>query len=250
MISYKMVVIAAAIGIIPVAGWLWLIIFHGNQYRRGDGFFMKVFFVGVLTAIPASVIEIIMMEFNRDSQIISAMQGVWSFGQNSPILPALISSGLIAAIEEFSKGAGILYTIYSDKFMSRKDGLIFGIVIGLAFAVTENGIYFANLMRDQSVAAMYPVVIMRFLLSTSAHIVYSGIMGKYLADAVMGGGLFKKSFSLIAGIVFPVIVHCSFNFLLSTSFPSIIVVIIVLGMYVLWSFYHDRDLINFKSQTR
>lgn len=250
MIPYNMVVIAAAIGIVPVAGWLWLMVAYGKRHRRGNSFFMKIFFIGVLTAIPASVIEIILMEYGGGGQIISAMQSVWSFGQNSAVLPVIVSSGIIATIEEVSKGAGIAYSIYSDKFLSRKDGLIFGIVIGLAFAVTENGIYFANLMGDQNISDIYPVVIMRFLLSTSAHVIYSGIMGKYFADAALENGLFKKGFLFAVGIIFASSVHCSFNFLLSTSFSSLIVFIIVFGMYVLWAFYHDKGKIFADSPLR
>lgn len=240
MISYKMVVFAAAVGVLPVVGWLWLMAIYTKKYRNGKSFFMKIFLVGVLTAIPASVVEIIMMEYDGGGQIISAMQTVWSLDGSSAALPAIISSGLVAVIEEASKGVGILYSIYSDKFLSKKDGLVFGIVIGLAFAVTENGIYFASLLADQGLSNVLPVVIMRFLLSTSAHVIYSGIMGRYLADGIMEYRLTKKIYLITLAVFFPVIIHCSFNFILSTSFPFLIVFIIVFGMYILWSFYQQE----------
>lgn len=236
-----MVVLAAAVGVLPVAGWLWLMAIYTRKHRHGSGFFMKIFLVGVLTAIPASIIEIIMMEYDGGGQIISAMQTIWSLDGNSAVFPALISSGLVAVIEEASKGVGILYSIYSDKFLNKRDGLVFGIVIGLAFAVTENGIYFASLLADQGLSDVLSVVIMRFLLSTSAHVIYSGIMGKYLVDGIMEYRLTKKVYLTALAVLFPVIIHCSFNFILSTSFPFLIVFIIVFGMYMLWTFYHQEQ---------
>jgi RsiW-degrading membrane proteinase PrsW (M82 family) len=234
MIPLKVIVLAAAIGVLPVAAWLWIIVQYNRYHRQGESFLMRVFFWGVLAAIPASVIEIVLIETDSNNMIIQAMETMWSYQSMASLAPALISAGLIALIEEFSKGIGVVVSVFSNKLKIYNDGLMFGILIGLAFAVTENGVYFANALNSRTIAEVWPIVVLRFLLSTSAHVIYTGLMGKYLADGLIG----RNYFAYLKAIFIPVGVHLGFNYLLGTQASWLVVVIIFAGMYLLWYYYH------------
>lgn len=241
MIPYSVVLVAAAIGVLPVAIWLFVVTKYNQKHPRGVSFFMNVFFLGVLSAIPASIVEIVINETESTNQITQAMLNVYAFKQVEGLMPALISTFLVAIIEEFSKGLGIIISIYSKKFKIHNDGIVYGALIGLAFAVTENGVYFANALHDPETGSLSSVIILRFLLSTTAHIIYSGFLGKFLADSVLATNRLGKITTFFLAFAIPITTHTIFNFLLSTSLSWMISIIIAFGIFLLWYFYSENS---------
>ncbi|PIE00030.1 MAG: hypothetical protein CSA81_14160, partial [Acidobacteria bacterium] len=62
MIEYKSVLIASLIGILPVFAWIWLIS-RGGRYSWVDRkWLLRIFFWGVLTAIPVGLFGIFIAE--------------------------------------------------------------------------------------------------------------------------------------------------------------------------------------------
>ena len=63
MVEYKIIIIAVLIGIIPAIGisW-WLLKSNGKKRGLGSKLLLATFLWGVLTAIPASIFQIINME--------------------------------------------------------------------------------------------------------------------------------------------------------------------------------------------
>lgn len=237
MVPYNIVVFAAAIGVLPVAAWLWIISQYSRSHARGTRFLMHVFFFGVLSAIPASLIEIVLIETDSNNQILQAMSSIWAYQGVGAILPSVISAGLVALIEEGSKGIGVVLAVFSKRFRIHNDGLIFGMLVGLAFAVTENGVYFATPLSTQAITDISSMVILRFLLSTTAHVIYTGLMGSYLAEAVLDPQRSHKIIGFAKAFGIPIAIHLVFNLLLSTSFSWLIVIIICCGLYYMWSRY-------------
>lgn len=242
MISYSTILIASAIGSLPVILWAWLLAKYNRKHQRGASFLMNIFFLGVLSAVPASVLEIILSESDSQNQIILAMQDLWSLSYGSTIMAAFISAAIVAFIEEFSKGIAILIAVFSKKFKIHNDGLIFGGLVGLAFAVTENGVYFASALSGETASGVSSIVILRFFLSTTAHIIYSGVVGKYLADARLATNKEEKIKYGALAFFLPTSIHTVFNLLLSTKFNMLVVVIIAGGSYSLWHLYSGQSL--------
>lgn len=237
LIPYKVVFIAAAIGVLPVFGWLWFLVRNHNFSFESSNFVLKIIFWGVLTAVPASIFEIVVIETEGEGQLLQAMQTIWQGQRMTLAVAALASAGLVAAIEEVSKGIGIGMTTFLKKIRSSNDGLVIGMLIGLAFGVTENGVYFASAMGVEQGADFFIIVLLRFILSTSAHVIYSSTMGSLLADAFLTQNFLLKSFKIVLAFLVPISIHTFFNLLLSTAYSWFAVFVILIGFIILWMRY-------------
>lgn len=240
--SYQVVLFAAIIGILPVSWWLWVII-KENHFGKGSlNLLVEIFFWGVLAAIPASVIEVMIAETGGGSQIVLWMQSLWLFGEVPFQFTGFLSAFLIATIEELSKLIGIVIALGRRKVKSINDGLIFGIIVGLAFAVTENGVYFSSAVQLGEEVDFGSVVALRFFLSTSAHIIYSGVAGMFLAKARLAKGAKRFKFAFCA-LSFPILIHALFNFLLVGPRginSAILAIIMAIGLLMLWNEYQEN----------
>ncbi len=237
MVSYKIILMAAAVGIIPVVGWIWLIIKEKHLNIKGINWLLKVFFWGVLSAIPASFFEIAVTETGSDNQLVEIMGKIISFHGGEDIsLFLLISTALMASIEELSKGLIIALVVFKDKINTTQWGVFVGMTVGLAFGVTENGVYFATAINSgQALAGLTSLILLRFLLSTSAHIIYSGLMGSFLVERKM------RWLKIILAFSLPIIIHTVFNILLGTSLMFITPLVIFFGFIWLWLRYHKNN---------
>ncbi len=214
-VSYQIVLFAVIIGILPITWWLWVIIKENHIGKGSMNLLVEIFFFGVLTAVPASIIEMIITETGGGNQIIVRIQNLWLFGEVPFQFIGFLSAFLIATIEELSKLIGVLIALRKRKIKNPNDGLIFGIIVGLAFAVTENGVYFTSAVQLNKIAEFSSVVAFRFILSTSAHIIYSGLAGLFLVKAKFANGFQKIKFVGLA-ILFPILIHATFNFLIGS----------------------------------
>lgn len=241
MIPYQTIVVACAIGVLPVLLWLAIVSRYNQLHQRGANFFMRLFFLGVLSALPASILEISLNELDSQNQIVQALQSILSWQPGATLLALLISAILVALIEELSKGVSLWMGAVGQKFKIHNDGLLFGALVGLAFAVTENGVYFALAMTADSSSPIFSLVILRFLISTTAHVIYSGLMGKFLADAALTSDGAKKFSSYGKAILIPVGIHSVFNWLLSTTFSWLAILMIIFGAGLIWISYKNNS---------
>lgn len=235
--SYSIVLIAAAIGIVPVFGWVWFIAKRDGLTIGNLNLLIKVFFLGVLTAIPASIIEIYVVETQKESQIFEAMHKIWFHQGTFLVMTTFLSALIVAGIEEITKALGIIFSFAKRKLTTSNDGMLYGMIIGLAFAVTENGVYFASAIQVENGLNFWGIVLLRFILSTSAHIIYSGTMGMFLAQAKLSNRLTGKLSYLMLGFLVPIVIHSVFNFLLGSAYDWVVVIIISGGFLAMWARY-------------
>jgi protease PrsW len=235
--SYSIVLIAAAIGIVPVFGWVWFIARRDGLTIGNLNLLVKVFFFGVLTAIPASIIEIYIVETQKESQIFDVMHRIWFHQETFLVMTTFVSALLVATIEEIAKALGILFSFAKKKLETSNDGMMYGMIIGLAFAVTENGVYFASAIQVETGMNFWGIVLLRFILSTSAHIIYSGLMGMFLVQARLHKRIVGKISYLMLGFLVPIIIHSVFNFMLGSAYDWVVVIIISCGFLIMWMRY-------------
>lgn len=241
-VPYLNVLFAAAIGIVPVTWWLWVIVRKNHFGKKSPHILTEVFLWGVLAAIPASLVEMILLETGGAGVIVSWVGSAWLFSENTFELTTFLLAGLVATIEELSKLIGIIVIFGRQRIKSAKDGLIIGLVVGLAFAVTENGVYFAIAAQAKEALDFGNVIALRFVLSTSAHVIYSGIAGLFLAKAKITKG-FKRVYFLLLAVFLPIFIHTLFNFLLEDKqgMTSVMMTIVMgMGLFILWSEYKEN----------
>jgi RsiW-degrading membrane proteinase PrsW (M82 family) len=245
MIEYKTIFIAVLVGVVPAIFGSWWFFGQGRQ-KISINLLLKVFFWGVLTAIPASILQIINAESVNGGLVVARLQQWASVFNSYFITHSVIPFLFVAVVEEFSKGVGIILSLRSFSRSRRASelkinpGLIVGVIVGLAFGVTENGVYFANNFVSQSSGGtLASIIIMRFILSTSAHMIYSGLLGVFLVDYIVAKSLRRKALSFL-GLFIPIIIHMTFDILVTTdglgvlSIPLLIVGLVILFYKAFW----------------
>lgn len=240
MISYKVVFWVSLIAIVPVS--FWLTFFRTEKANAwGRNFLLASFWLGVLASLLAVFLEIFYFE-NRSNVLSNGASS--RFFDLGFILSNLSLILPVALIEESSKSLVIFWAIAKKKILTLQNGLLLGVLAGLAFAVTENGIYFARFFNQGSNSLsgeFWQVVFLRFIFSTSAHVVYSGLCGFFLAEFIKRSTWKGKLGALLKAGAIPVAVHTTFNFLLETSFGWLIFLVVFVGLGVIYFLYSKKE---------
>lgn len=103
-----------------------------------------------------------------------------------PETGALIGIGLGAPIvEETFKGLGLLglLLMFRNEFDNVLDGLVYGALVGLGFAMTENILYFGTEYIEGGFDALTELFIVRAVLGGFGHALYTGTTGAALGWA-------------------------------------------------------------------
>lgn len=175
--------------------------------REPAGLILKTFGLGILAVIPAGAAEFgAILLFSR----ISGFPGL------------LIRAFIVAAlIEETSKFLVIKTYLYKKtEFDEVTDGIVYTAAASLGFAFFESLLY--------SFGPPY-VMILRGITSVPLHATASGIMGYYIGLAKQTGD-FKPG----RGLLYAVIIHGLYNFLLFTGSPLVVLIVPLLFFSWLW----------------
>jgi RsiW-degrading membrane proteinase PrsW (M82 family) len=119
-----------------------------------------------------------------------------------PAAIALVNSLLMVALPEESLKLLVLLAIAGHRrlFSQRADGLAYGAMVALGFAVLENVAYVAN--------GELKVAMMRTVTAVPAHAVFGAILGYYLAQAMRPG----RRRLIWQGLAFAVVLHATYDF--------------------------------------
>lgn len=85
-------------------------------------------------------------------------------------------------IEEFFKGVALLILLwfFRREFDNVLDGLVYGALIGLGFAMTENILYFGQAYIDDGARGLGELFIIRAVINGFGHALYTGTFGASL----------------------------------------------------------------------
>lgn len=193
-VSYLFLIILA---ILPSTIWL-LLYLRKDVHPESNSMILKVFFYGMLAALPALLIEIgITEELNRLN------------------LPPLILSILywffaIALVEEIFK-----YLVVKDKVLKSPeldeplDIALYMIIAALGFAALENFLFFLS-ESSQVLSENIKLASFRFISATFLHALASGTLGFFLALSVYQ--IQKGVVLFVTGLFLATLLHGLYNF--------------------------------------
>ncbi len=182
-------------GVIPALVAMWIIDRLDRKRPEPAGTRRMVAFVGMLSVIPAIIIE---------TQLIKAV------GQS--VTPQFTYQGasfnafvVAAAVEEACK-IGVVYWIVWRKpeFDERMDGIIYASRAGLGFALVENVGY---LLQQESLTGQMYLWVARALLAVPGHAMWTGMIGYMAARRRFDG----KGLGLIGGFLLAVAFHGAYD---------------------------------------
>lgn len=193
--------ILVGIAILPVIALLFYV-YKKDPNKETFGSLFKIFVFGVISTIPAAILEIIVDKIIPTNHL------------NLFTLFIYVFIG-VALIEEFVKWFIVKTFIYkTDKFDEYYDAVVYCTYVSLGFACLENIGYVLQ--------SGISVGIMRALTSVPGHTCFGIIMGYYLCYTKFNELRSNKEASKynILSLLYPVIAHTLYDYLLMVAVSS------------------------------
>lgn len=177
-----------------------------------------LFFSGVLSTIPAAILENIIMNIIPQTR-------------NNTLNAFILAFFCIALIEEGYKALFVYKITFKNKnFNHIYDGIVYSVFTSLGFATLENLLYVLKYGTGTG--------ILRALVSVPAHAFFGVFMGYYMGIAKYNSiannqTKFKKN--ILLSISLPIIFHGIFDFLLLTENEIMLIIffVFVIILYIL-----------------
>ena len=167
MPSLGTILLSLLVAFIPALGYTLLVWWLDRYEREPFRLLVVAFFWGAVPAIALAVL----LEYRLGNPF-AALDTVLlrEFGMDSLAAPV---------IEELAKGLALLllFFLVRNEFDNVLDGIVYGAVIGFGFAMTENALYFIDLLRRGGADQFTNVAMLRLLLFGLNHAFYSAIVG-------------------------------------------------------------------------
>lgn len=195
------IVLASLVGVVTTSLYAWLVWWLDQHEKEPWWLLTLVFLWG---AVPAVVLSL-GAEIVLDIPISVLGQGLaYEIAGNSLVAPA---------VEEVAKGLAVFAVLL---FMRREmdnvlDGIVYGAMAGLGFALTENFLYFidGSLKGDWEVLAI--VVFMRAIIFGLNHAFFTGVTGGALGYARLSTNSFIKVIVPLLGLSGAIVFHSVHN---------------------------------------
>lgn len=176
---------------------IWLIFFTlQDKHREKTSNILKIFFWGIVVALPVVIIESLAQE------IVFAPLAAFAL---SSVAYAFIA---IAFVEEFAKYLVVRLRAMPRKFFDEpQDVMVYIIAAALGFAAIENFVYALNFATN--VQEVLNISIFRGVTATFLHVVASGALGYFVALSLETPSERRKFF--YTGLVVATLLHGIYN---------------------------------------
>ncbi len=213
--------------VLPALLLLWLVYRMDKIEKEPLGLLGKLFFLGILSVIPAIILE----------KIVGAILNTFHGGDGMRAF--LDAFFCVALVEELCKYLALRIGSWrSPHFDHRFDGLLYSVFVAMGFAAVENLLYILRI--GLSVA---PV---RALFSVPGHLAFGVAMGiQYTNEktAVLAGDRQKSGTSRLLAVLLPLLLHGFFDFCLMSGSWLLSVVFFLFAVALdVYSFFSVRRM--------
>lgn len=187
-VGFGVFVVSALLAIIPVPIFAGLILWLDRHEKEPAWLLLSAFFWGAVAAPTLSVLL---------TRLVAWLLGVL-FGAQWPLQ---VSASLVAPIaEETAKGLALLALLLlaSDEFNNLVDGIVYGALIGLGFAMTENLQLFARAYAAGGLGTAGTEWVIRAVMLGLNHSLWTGVIGAGFGLARESKGMLKWLAPLVA----------------------------------------------------
>ena len=184
--------------ILPVVLLLIFIYRKDKNDPEPIGKLLLTFFVGCLSVLPASLLELLLMPLAPSAA-------------RFPVLNGIFDGYLVAGFsEELCKLLLLMWVIWrSPQFDEYFDGIVYAVYLSLGFACVENVSYVFGSADALSTAFM------RGILAVPAHFLFAVAMGYYLSLAKFDPAGRRRH--LLHAFLYPMLLHGTYDALLMVS---------------------------------
>jgi RsiW-degrading membrane proteinase PrsW (M82 family) len=217
-------------GLAPSIIWL-LFYLRKDVHPEPNSQVIKIFFYGMLAAIPAVFLEKGFQAVLTDFSI--PADGWWWGVSLSSVLIIILNTLIgVALIEEVLKYLAVkIKVLKSAEFDEPTDALLYMIIAALGFAALENILILIPLGPTFLLGEAFSITVARFLGATFLHALCSGTVGFFLALSFFETKNRLKF--LAAGLGIATILHGLYNFSIMEiegNLKVLIPIIILIGL--------------------
>jgi len=160
------------------------------------------------------------------------------------------ASFVVPIVEESIKGLAVLVILWlwRDEIDSPLDGIIYGAMVGLGFALVENVYYFVNVYGEGGLEAWKVNVFVRSIVFGLNHALFTSMTGLGIAIARTSTQPLVKVVALVGGWTTAVFLHFLHNF--SVSFGNLLCLVALLSdwggllltlLIIVWALLQERQ---------
>ena len=228
----------------PSVFWLFFYYNYSPRFTTSKSLLFALFFLGIGVGIVALFVNQAILQILPEGFLAVFEKAITGESFSSPleiIFLFFLLFFIVAPVEEGLK----FFALYlgwrksPNEINQIIDGLKFGIMVGLGFAVLENGVYFFYPLLDTGFSLFFlKIFCIRFFLSTVSHSLYTAIMGYYFSLS-----RFYRLYSKVLirkGIILAILFHAIFDFFLLVKFRWFLIVILLLLLWLMIKWCWDR----------
>jgi RsiW-degrading membrane proteinase PrsW (M82 family) len=181
------IILAAIASVLPVPMYAGLILWLDRHEKEPVTALLAAFFWGALVAVAFAAI------FNQVGALII-------YAALGEVAASVLTMSVVAPIvEETAKGMALLLLFFflRNEFNNVVDGIAYGALVGLGFAMTENVLYLGRAYAEGGLAAMTTLFFIRAVMIGFMHSLWTGCTGAAL-------GFVRESQPGLRRIIIPV----------------------------------------------
>jgi RsiW-degrading membrane proteinase PrsW (M82 family) len=178
------------------------LIYWVDRYEKEPWWLLSAAFVW--GAIPAALLAII------SNAVLSAPFYILTDNASAD----LVSGGFIAPfVEEIAKGLALFAILFfwRQELDSPLDGIIYGAMVGMGFAMVENVLYYQAAFIEDGQTGWNMVVLIRGVLFGLSHALYTAMTGLGIAVARLSANRAVRILAPLAGLSLAIFLHAFHN---------------------------------------
>lgn len=136
----------------------------------------------------------------------------------------LTASAVAPIVEETAKGVALLllYWILRHEIDNVLDGIVYGSLVGIGFAMTENILYFGRILQEEGLIGLGILFYLRVILGGFGHALYTGTTGAGIGLAREAHRGWLVPIFVVGGYILAVLQHAAWNFIAATLVPALL----------------------------
>lgn len=201
MTSNNFLLLSILAAVVPVILYVGLV-YWVDQYEKEPVWLLTAAFVW--GAIPAALLALL---FNT----LFSLPFYFIFSESSA---NLASGGAIApVVEEVTKGLVLflILIVRRQELDSPLDGIIYGAMVGMGFAMVENVLYYTTYFRESGGVGWGELVLVRGVIFGLNHALYSSMTGLGIALARMSRSWLVRLGAPLLGLATAIMLHAIHN---------------------------------------
>ena len=204
--------LAATAAVVPVPTYAFLVLQLDRYEREPWRVLVATFLWGAIVATFTSA-------------ILNDLIGTIVAGTLGEADAEVVTASAVAPIvEETSKGLVVLllYWVLRGEFDNVLDGIVYGSLVGIGFAMTENILYFGRVYLEGGLVGLGVLFYVRVVLGGFGHALYTGTTGAALGYAREVGNRWLAAVIPPVGFALAILQHGAWNFAASALLPALL----------------------------